>query len=86
MDSNNGDDTRRYLHERDEALGRHWEVTQETERLEAALATSQTTLAIVEEESSTARARLIDSNARVAGRTLRRNPALSPFFVLSCSS
>ena len=43
-----GDDARCYLYERDEALGRHWEVTQETECLEAALATSQTALATVE--------------------------------------
>ena len=48
IDSYNGDDTRRYLHERDEALGRHCEVTQETKRLEAALAASQTTLTAVE--------------------------------------
>ena len=77
-DSYNGDDARHYLYELDEALGHHWEVTQETEHLEAALAASQTALAIVEGESSAARARLADSNARVVGRTLKRNPALSP--------
>ena len=46
-DSHNGDDSRCYLHEWEEALGRHWEVTQETERLEATLAASQTALATV---------------------------------------
>ena len=56
MDSYNGDDTRRYLYEWDEALGHHWEVTQETKHLEATLAASQTALAAVEGESSIARA------------------------------
>jgi len=39
-DSYNGDDARRYLLGRDEALGRCWEAAQETERLEAALTAS----------------------------------------------
>ena len=52
MDSYNGDDARHYLYEQDEVLGRHWEVTQETERLEAALVASQTALTTVEGESS----------------------------------
>ena len=47
-DSYNGDDAQHYLHEWDEALGSHWEVTQETECLEAALVASQTTLAAME--------------------------------------
>jgi hypothetical protein len=38
------------------------------------LAASQTSLAAVEGESSAARARLADFDARVAGRILRRNP------------
>ena len=47
MDSYNGDDTRRYLYEWDEALGHHWEVTQETECLEVTLVASQTALTAV---------------------------------------
>jgi hypothetical protein len=46
--SYNGDDVRCYLHERDEALGHHWEVTRETEHLEATLAASQTAPATME--------------------------------------
>ena len=61
------------LHEWDETLGHHWEVTQETEHLEAALAASQTALAIMEGESSIAWVWLVDSDARVVGRILRRN-------------
>lgn len=76
-ESYNGDDTHRYLYEWDEVLTRHWEVTQETKRLEATLAASQTALATVEGESSIDRAWLADSNTRDAGRTLRRNLALS---------
>ena len=72
-DSYNGDDARCYLHKRDEALGHHWDATKEIERLEAALAASQTTLAAVEGESSAAWAWLAESNARVVGRIFRRN-------------
>jgi hypothetical protein len=72
-DSYNGDDAWCYLYEWDKALGGHWEVTQETERLEAAMAASQTTLAAVEGESSAARVWLADSDAKVVGRILRRN-------------
>ena len=43
----NGDDAQHYLREWDEALGHHWEETQETEHLEAALAGSQTALVVV---------------------------------------
>lgn len=78
-DSYNGDDAWCYLHKWDEALGHHWDVTQETERLEAALAASQTALTTVEGESSAARARLADSNARVTGRPFRRNHVLLLF-------
>ena len=56
MDSYNGDDAQHYLYKWDKALGHHWEVTQETKCLEAALAASQTALAAVEGESSIARA------------------------------
>ena len=65
-----GDDARRYLHEWDEVLGHHWVATQETERLEAALATSQTALAAMERESSAARMQLAEYDARVIGRIL----------------
>ena len=58
MDSYNGDDTRRYLYEWDEALGHHWEVTHQTERLEVTLTASQTALAAIEGESSAAWVRL----------------------------
>ena len=71
--SYNGDDARCYLHEQDEALGHHWEVTQKTKRLEAALTASQTALTTVEGESSAAWAWLAESNARVVGRIFRRN-------------
>ena len=54
-------------------------MTHETERLEAALAVSQIALTTVEGESRASRARLVDYDAMVAGRTLRTNPALSPF-------
>lgn len=64
-DSCNGDDARHYLYGRDEALGRHCEVSQETEHLEAALAASQTTLAAVEGESRAVWAQLADSDARI---------------------
>ena len=79
-DSYNGDDVRHYLYELDEALGHHWEVTQETEHLEAALATSQTALATMEGESSVAWVWLADSDARVVGRILRRNRVPLSFF------
>jgi hypothetical protein len=82
-DSYNGDDVRCYLHERDEALGHHWEATCETEHLEATLATSQTAPATMEGESSATRAHLADSDARVVGETFRRNHVpLSFFFVV----
>jgi hypothetical protein len=73
-DSYNGDDTRRYLHERDEALGHCWEVAQEAECLGATLTASQTTLVIVEGESSAIRARLAEFDARVIVKIFRRNP------------
>ena len=72
-DSYNGDDAWHFLHEWDKALGRHWEATQETKRLEAALAASQAALAVVEGRSNTARVRLAESDARVIGRILRSN-------------
>ena len=78
--SHNGDDARCYLHEWDEVLGRHWEATQETEHLETALATSQTILTAVEGESTAVWVRLVDSDARVAGRILRRKPTLLSFY------
>ena len=82
--SYNGDDTRHFLHEWDEVLGHHWEATQETERLEAALAASQAALAVVEGRSNTARVRLAESDARVIGRILRSNsvPSSSCLVVL----
>jgi hypothetical protein len=61
-------------------MGRHWEATQETERLEAALAASQIALATVERESSSAWARLADFDARVAGRISRRGNPVPSFF------
>ena len=79
FDSYNEDDARHYLHERHEALGRCWEVAQETEHLEAALIASQTALATVEGESGAARARLAESDARVAGKIFRRDPVLLVF-------
>ena len=83
--SYNGDDARRYLYEWDKVLGHHWEVTQETEHLEAALATSQTTLTTMEGESSVAWVWLADSDARVVGRILKRNHVPLSFAPL-CSS
>lgn len=67
-DSYNGVDARHYLYEWDEALGRCWEADQEHEHLVEALAASQTALATVEGESGLTRARLADSDARIAGR------------------
>jgi len=84
-DSYNRDDAQHYLYEWDEALGHHWEATQEIERLEATLPASQTALTAIEGESSTTPARLADSDARVAGRILKRNPAPLSFAPL-CSS
>jgi hypothetical protein len=82
-DSYNGDDVHCYLHERDEALGHHWEATRETERLEATLAAFQTAPATMEGESSATWAQLADSDARVMGETFRRNPVpLSFCFVV----
>ena len=68
------DDARHYLHEWDEALGRYWEAAQESKHLKDALTASQTALATVEGESSTARARLVEFNARVVGKVFRRSP------------
>ena len=65
-------------------MGHHWELTQETERLKAALAASQAALATMEGESNTTRVRLVESNARVIGRILRSNsvPSSSCLVVL----
>jgi hypothetical protein len=66
-------------------MGHHWEATCETERLEVALNASQATLATAEGESSAARAQLVESDAKVTGKTLGRNPTL-PSFPLLCFS
>ena len=84
-DSYNRDVTWCYLHERGEALGHHWEVTQQTEHLEAALATSQTALAAMEGERSVVRAGLAYSDARVTGGILRRNPVPLLFYSVMLS-
>lgn len=69
-DSYIGDDAQCYLHERNEAMGCHWEETRETEHLKAALNASQVALAAMEGESNAARAQLVESDARVAGKIL----------------
>ena len=51
-------------------MGHNWEATLETERLEPALNASQATLTAIEGESSSARAQLAESNARVVGKIL----------------
>ena len=83
--SYNGDDAQRYVHEWDEVLGRHWEATQETERLEATLAASQTAFAIVEGESSAVWVRLAVFDARVVGR-IHRKTLLLCHYALPCFS
>ena len=73
FDSYNGDDARRYLHEWRMPQNRYSEVTWENGQLEIHLGVSQAALHMAEEEASTVRARLAESDAMVAGKINSRN-------------
>ena len=68
-DSYNGDDARRYLHEWRMAQNRYSEATWENGQLEIHLGVSQATLHADEEEASTVRAWLAESDVMVVGKT-----------------
>ena len=67
--SYNGNDARRFLWERRAAQNRYSEVTQENGQLEVRLGASQAALHVAKEEVSAVRARLVESNATVTGKT-----------------
>ena len=73
FDSYNGDDARRYLHEWRMAQNHYSKVTWENGQLEIHIKVSQVALHEAEEEASTVRARLAESDAMVAGKTNSRN-------------
>lgn len=75
-DSYNGDDARHYLHERNEAMDRYSEATRENWRLELALSASQAALAAVEGEIGAVRAKLAESDARIAGKIFNKTLSL----------
>lgn len=66
-DSYNGDDARRYLRECRMAEDRYSEVTRENGQLETRLRVTEVALHAVEEDTSTARARLAEADAMVGG-------------------
>ena len=72
-DSYNGDDARRFLREWRAAQNRYSEVTQENGLLEICLEASQATLHAAEEEACAIRARLVESNTTVTGKTSFRD-------------
>ena len=80
-DSYNGDDAWRYLHEWRMAQDRYIEVTWENGQLEICLRVSQATLHIAEEEASTVRARLTESDAAVIGKMNFRDASILIFTV-----
>ena len=80
-DSYNGDDTWRYLHEWRMAQNRYFKATWKNSQLEIRLGVSQATLHAAEEEASVVRARLVESDAMVTGKTNSRNASFR--FLLS---
>ena len=68
FDSYNDDNARCFLQEWRAAQDRYSEATQENGQLEICLGVSQAALHAAEEEGSTARARLAESDAMVAGK------------------
>ena len=82
-DSYNGDDARRYLHEWRMAQNRYSDATWENGQLEIHLEVSQAALHTTEEEASTIRAWLAESDAMVAGKINSRNASFR--FPLSLS-
>ena len=68
-DSYNGDDAQRFLWEWRAAQNRYSEATRENGQLEIRLGASQAALHAAEEEASAARARLVESDAAVTGKT-----------------
>lgn len=71
-DSYNEDDTRHYLHERNDAMDWYSEATHENGCLEFTLNTSQAGLTTTEGESSAVWAQLAESDARVMGKTFTK--------------
>ena len=66
--SYNGDNARRFLQELRAAQNRYSKATRENGKLDIHLGVSQATLHAAEEEASTVRARLAESDAMVAGK------------------
>ena len=79
-DSYNGDDARCYLHEWRMAQNRYSEATWENGQLEIRLGVSQAALHAAEEEASTVRARLAESDAMVAGKMNSMKASYSDFY------
>ena len=73
FDSYDGDDAWRFLREWRAAQDHYFEVTRENDQLEIHLGVSQAALHTAKEEASTARARLAESDAMVAGKMNSRN-------------
>ena len=72
-DSYNGDDARRFLREWRAAQDRYSEATRENGQLEIRLGVSQAALHAAKEEASAAQARLVESDAMVAGKIDSKN-------------
>ena len=83
-DSYNGDDAQRYLHEWRMAQNCYSEATWENGQLEIHLGVSQAAFHAAEEEASTVRAWLAESDAMVAGKMNSRNAStlISTTFIL----
>ena len=86
-DSYNGDNTRHFLWEWRVAQNRYSKVTRENGQLEISIGVSQATLHAAEEEASTVRARLAESDAAVASKMSSMNASIliSTAFILIVS-
>ena len=84
FDSYNGDDDRRFLHEWRMARNRYTEATWENGQLKIHLGVSQAALHAAEEEASTIRARLAESDTATAGKMSSMNASIliSTIFIL----
>ena len=83
-DSYNGDDARRFRHEWNAAVDRYSKATRQNGPLEFSLNTSQATLSAVKVEANVVQAQLVESDARVVGKTFKKS--LIPLMLPSCRS
>ena len=83
-DSYNGDNARRFHHEWNTAVDRYSKATRQNGPLEFSLNTSQATLSAVKVEANVVQAQLVESDARVVGKTFKKS--LIPLMLSSCRS